>query len=96
LHPLTTKGGAFVSKLGLDSIKTRRPFGLWVFILLWVGIRTYLNATVRRTVACRRLDGGNTLIFALRAKMQIESLILCHKNPKTIWSSGFDFVVERV
>ena len=23
--------------------------------------------------------------------MQIESLILCHKNPKTIWSLGFYF-----
>jgi hypothetical protein len=27
-----------------------------------------LNATVRWTVACRQLDGGNTSIFALRQK----------------------------
>ena len=37
------------------------------------------NATVRWTVAGRRLDGGHTLIFSHREKMQIES---CHPHQR--------------
>ena len=39
--------------------------------------RTDLNATVRWTVACRQLDGGNTLIFA-KGENANESLTVYH------------------
>ena len=48
--------------LGGVKIKTRYHI-IAAFILLVQGLEQ-LNATVRRTVACRRLDGDNTSIFA--------------------------------
>ena len=45
------------------TIKAAISNGIAAFILLVQGLEQ-LNATVRRTVACRRLDGDNTSIFA--------------------------------
>ena len=64
--------------------------------------RTDLNATVQWTVACRRLDGGNTIVFAkgenasrvclpqptLRTEKDIGS-----ENPETTTVSGFFYVI---
>jgi hypothetical protein len=47
--------------------------------------RTHPNATVHRTVACRASCGVNSLIFAQRAKIQIESYMVRHINaPKAL------------
>jgi len=35
----------------------------WVFLWSWSGTRTHLNAA-RMSAACRRSDGGNSLISA--------------------------------
>ena len=42
-----------------------------VFILN-LRARTHLKARLQGSLACRRLDGGNTLIFCQRQKMQID------------------------
>ncbi len=87
----TTPGGRSISKLGLLHKRKDLPLGGLFF---WYGIgdrsRTHLNATVRWTVPFRRLDGGNTIIFARWAKMQIESYIVHKTNP--IHSDGVRFI----
>ena len=64
-----------LSQVRYEHSYQKYPEPLWVrdiFIAVTVA-RTHLNASVRWTLACRRLDGGNTLIFCHRQKMQIES-----------------------
>jgi len=51
---------------------------VWFFFFGARRTRTHLNTTVRGTVACRRLDGGNTIIFPQGGKMQLESISLHH------------------
>ena len=57
--------GRWFESISLHQINEIRTVwsGFLLFYRQWT--RTHLNATVRRTVACRRLDGGNTFIFAL-------------------------------
>ena len=53
--------------------------------------RTHLNATARWAVAQLRLDEVDSLIFALRAKMQIESGCRHHNPTLTLIEFGWYF-----
>ena len=50
----------------------------------WNWDSNHLNATVRWTVACRQLDGGNTLISALRAEMQTSPFRCTNKKERAL------------
>ena len=68
--------------LGFESLTLRQIKSITQRVVLFV-IRdsNHLNATVRRTVDCRRLDDGNSFIFAI-SKNANESLTLrqIHNN----------------
>ena len=59
----------------------------WLFFYLRVGsrTRTHLNASVRGTLACRRLDGGNTIIFFPAGRKCISSPVARTNKGNSEW-----------
>ena len=71
--------------------KSRIRFcGSWTLLFVWSETRKK-NATVRWTVACRRLDGGNTSIFFPpgRKCTRVSPLGPYKQTPKPLWFRGF-------
>ena len=76
LHPLTSKGGAFVLKLGLVFNSKTPDHSVWGFAIVSDrGIRTHLNATPRWGVAATSANTGGYLYFRQRRK--------CISNPSS-------------